>query len=171
MIRIRPEKPEDYDAVHRINRDAFGREVEATLVEALRRRPEHISELSLVAFCDARLVGHILFSPLTIEFPSCVTPAIALAPLAVDPPYQRKGVDSALVRRGLDAAHRLGHRLVIVIGHADYYPRFGFVPARPFGIDVPFPCPDEAFMLMELVAGAMKGVGGMVRYPAEFSEV
>lgn len=98
-------------------------------------------------------------------------PALALAPMAVRPEFQRRGIGSALVRAGLDSARSLGHRVVIVLGHPRYYPRFGFRPARPLGIDPPFPCRDEVFMALELVPGALVGVRGTVRYPPAFDGV
>jgi putative acetyltransferase len=170
MTTIRPETAEDYAAVHEVNALAFVREVEARLVEALRRMPDFIPELSLVAVEGGRVVGHILFSPLVIETKDGAFPALALAVLAVRPEFQRQGIGSALVRDGLERCRSLGHRIVVVIGHPEYYPRFGFSPARARGLEVPFPVPDEAFLALELVPGALDGVAGMVKYPPPFSE-
>jgi putative acetyltransferase len=147
---------------------AFGCEEEAQLVEAMRQTPGHIPELSLVAEHDGRIIGHILLSPIVIETADGSVSTLSLAPMAVRPEFQRRGVGSALVRAGLEAARRLGHESVIVLGHADYYPRFGFVPARPRGIEPPLDVPDEAFMLIELVPGALAGVRGTVRFPPEY---
>ena len=166
--RIRPETTDDHAQVYEVNRLAFGCEEEAQLVEAMRRTPEHIPELSLVAEHGGRVIGHILFSPITIETADGPVPTLSLAPMAVRPESQRRGVGSALVRAGLEAARRLGHKSVIVLGHADYYPRFGFVPARPRGIAPPLDVPDEAFMLIELVPGALAGVHGTVRFPPAY---
>jgi len=126
MVTIRPEKTEDYDTVFEINRLAFGREDEARLVETLRRADDFIPELSLVAAKDRQIVGHILFSPITIQTEGEYVPALSLAAVAVRPEFQRRGIGSALVRRGLDECLRLGHGIVILIGHPEYYPRFGF---------------------------------------------
>jgi len=168
---IHPEKPEDYAAVYEVNRLAFGREVEGRLVEALRQSPDHFPELSLVAVVAGRVVGHILFSAIAIEVPGTRIPALGLAPLAVRPEFQKKGIGSELVRYGLEQCRRLGHKIVVVIGHPDYYPRFGFSSARAEGLEVPFPVPDEAFMALELVPGALSGISGMVRYSPAFDEV
>ncbi|HVP11505.1 MAG TPA: N-acetyltransferase [Phycisphaerae bacterium] len=168
MITIRPEQPADAAGIRKVNELAFGRPVEADLVEALRRSAAFIPELSLAA-CDGDLVvGHVLFKRMTIESPGGSTPVLALAPLAILPARQRQGIGSMLVREGLDRCRRLGHSVVVVIGHGTYYPRFGFKLARPYGIDAPFPVPDEAFMVLELTPGTLKGVEGMVRYPPEF---
>jgi putative acetyltransferase len=171
MITIRPETTEDYAATHEVNALAFGREVEAALVEALRGLPDFIPELSLVAVEAGRVVGHILFSPMVIETKEGAVPAVALATLAVRPEFQNQGIGSELVRDGLERCRSLGHRIVVVIGHPAYYPRFGFSPARTRGLEAPFPVPDEAFLALELVPGALDGVAGMVRYPPPFSEI
>ena len=170
MITIRPETVEDYAAIREVNTLAFGREVEARLVENLRRLPDFIPELSLVGIEAGQVVGHILFSPLVIETQEGAVPAVALATLAVRPEFQNQGIGSELVRDGLERCRSLGHRIVVVIGHPKYYPRFGFSPARAQGLEVPFPVPDEAFLVLELVPGALDGVAGTVRYPPPFEE-
>lgn len=154
--------------VHRL---AFGRPDEARLVEALRRSAAFISELSLVAIVGERVVGHVLFSRIVVGCAAASQPALALAPMAVLPPHQRAGVGSALVRHGLAEARRLGHRVVVVVGHPEYYPRFGFVPAEPLGIRPPFAVAPGACMALELEPDALQGVRGELTYPAEFAEV
>ena len=173
MLGIRAETAADFPAVREVNRLAFGRDAEAGLVDALRATDGYIPSLSRVAVVDGRIVGHILFTRIGIVTAGGVvpTPTLALAPMAVLPEHQNRGVGSALVRDGLETCRRLGHGSVIVLGHPAYYPRFGFVPARPRGIAAPFPAPDEAFMLIELVPGALNGVQGTVQYPPAFSEV
>jgi putative acetyltransferase len=168
MTTIHPETAEDYAAIREVNALAFGREVEAVLVEALRESPDFIPELSLVAVEAGRLVGHILFSPLVIETKDGPVPALTLAPLAVRPELQNQGIGSELVRDGLERCRSLGHRIVVVVGHPAYYPRFGFSPAGARGLEAPFPVPDEAFMVLELVSGALEGVAGIVKYPPPF---
>jgi putative acetyltransferase len=170
MITIRPETAEDYAAIAEVNRLAFGQEDEARLVEALRRSPDFIAELSLVAVEAGRVVGHILFSPVVIETKDGPVPALALAPMAVRPEVQNQGIGSELVRDGLERCRSLGHKIVVVVGHPGYYPRFGFSPARAQGLEAPFPVPDEAFLALELVPGALDGVAGMVKFPPPFSE-
>ncbi len=170
-MQIRPELPGDRQAVYRLNQLAFGHESEALLVDALRPSSAFIPELSLVALDDSDVVGHILFTRITIQGRDQSNAALALAPMAVLPSFQRKGIGSALVRRGLEEARTLGHRLVIVVGHPDFYPRFGFVPAKPLGILAPFEAPSEAFLVLELQPRALLGIQGMVQYPPEFNEV
>jgi len=168
---VRPERAADYEAIYQINREAFGKDNEARLVDALRSLPGFIPELSLVAEEDGRLLGHVMFSPGVIETEDGEIPAIALGPVAVVPAEQNRGIGSMLIRQGLEDCRRLGHRLVIVLGHSWYYPRFGFTPARAMGIDAPFPCPDEAWMALELEPGAAAGVQGRFRYPEPFDMV
>jgi putative acetyltransferase len=170
-ITIRPEMPADIPAIFNVHLLAFGQPAEAQLVDALRRDGDLIPELSLVAFNEGRIVGHILFPPITITSPEGSAPALALAPMAVLPGFQRSGIGSLLVKEGLAACRRLGHRIVVVVGHPAYYPRFGFIPARVRGIEAPFPVPDEAFMVMALAEGSLKGIHGTVRYPRAFDMV
>ena len=130
-----------------------------------------------MALRDDGVVGHILFSPIDIvrdsgDVPAVAqTPALALAPMAVRPEYQRQGIGSALVRLGLKACRRAGHRIVVVLGHAEYYPRFGFTPAGESGVRAPFEVPDEVFMVLSLVDGGLDDVAGVVRYSAAFSDL
>ncbi len=167
MIRL--ERSEDAAAIRRVNEFAFARLAEANLVDALR--DAGAVTLSLVAEREGRIVGHILFSPVTIESPEEAFPAVGLGPMAVEPGLQRSGIGSALVRAGLSALRADGHEVVVVLGHPEYYPRFGFVRASEHGIRWEQYAPDEAFMVLELRAGALGGRGGVVRYRAEFTGV
>ncbi len=169
-LTIRPERPQDREAISQVHQLAFGQPNEALLVEALRRAPAFIPELSLVALDATQVVGHILFSRIAVRTPSDARPALALAPMAVLPAFQRRGIGSGLVKRGLADARSLGHGLVIVVGHPDYYPRFGFVRAEPFGIRAPFEVSGEAFMVLELQASALQGCRGEVVYPPQFAQ-
>jgi putative acetyltransferase len=171
MITIRPETTEDYDAIHRVNFTAFGKENEPHLVETLRQAADAIPELSLVAVVEGQVVGHILFSPITIEIQNGSVPALSLAPLAVLPEFQNQGIGSALVQSGLKECQRLGHGIVIVLGHPGFYPRFGFTPARARGIDSPFNVSDDVWMALELRPGALDSVRGRAKYPPAFDEV
>ncbi len=170
MTTIRPEAPGDRESIRRVNRGAFGGEVESRLVDALRESPAFIPELSLVAVESSEIVGHILFTRLRVMDDSRDHPALALAPMAVLPAWQNRGIGSTLVRLGLEEARRLGHRVVIVLGHPGYYPRFGFQPAGPLGIRSPFAAPSEAFLVLGLEPGALEGLRGQVEYPPEFFE-
>lgn len=164
---IRLEQPHDADEVRQTNEQAFGEPLEARLVDALRGCSGY---LSLVATIDGQVVGHILFTPVTIEPP--VDRRIAgLAPMAVRPEHQRSGIGSQLIRAGLEACRRSGYAAVVVLGHPEYYPRFGFLPAHTFGLTCEFPSPPEAFMAMEIESGALSGIGGLVRYLPQFAEV
>jgi putative acetyltransferase len=168
---IRPELPEDNEAIFEVNLQAFGQDGEARLVDALRADGNINPELSLVAVHGDRIIGHILFCPVAIVCGDRETSALALAPLAVHQDYQCRGIGAALIEVGLNECQRLGHRIVIVVGHPGYYPRFGFTVAKESGISAPFPCPDEAFMALPLEPGALDGICGMVRYPDAFDAV
>ena len=168
---IRTEEPADYEAIRKLNDEAFGQQNEGRLIEALRAMPAYIAQLSLVAEIRGKIVGHILFSPVEIQSKEAVHHAIALAPMAVLPEWQGRGIGSQLVEEGLRRARQLGHGAVIVLGHEWFYPRFGFQPARNWNIRCPFPVPEAAFMAIELRQGALKGVKGVVRYLKPFDEV
>lgn len=171
MIPVRAETVADREGIRQVNTLAFERDNEARLVDAIRQSSAFVPALSLVATDGAQIVGHILFSEISIRTASHPAPALALAPLAVRPGFQNQGIGSALVRHGLAECTRLGHGIVIVIGHASYYPRFGFSPARARGLEAPFPVADKAFMVQELRAEALHGVRGMVEYPPPFNLV
>jgi putative acetyltransferase len=141
-VVVRPERPGDAPAIRHVNEQAFGRAAEADLVDALRRHGT--ATLSLVAVRDARIVGHILFSPVRIESEARSTAGLGLGPMAVLPACQREGIGSRLVRTALEECRRAGHGWVVVLGHPEYYPRFGFVPASRHGLAWEHPAPDEA---------------------------
>ena len=169
MIRIRSELPEDVEAIYSLNEEAFDGTAEANLVNSLRT--SNAMTLSLVAIKNNEIVGHIAFSPVTIESDQATVNAVGLAPMAVSPEFQRSGIGSQLVEEGLNRIRTAGHELVIVIGHPEYYPRFGFVPAKKYGIRWEHDVPEEAFMIKELREGALKEVKGTVKYRPEFNEV
>ena len=169
MLTIRLEIPGDVEAIRYVNEQAFGQENESKLIEKLRNRGA--LTISLVAIQDGEIVGHIAFSPVKVESEGLSFEAITLAPLAVLPAYQGKGIGSQLVRAGLQECRRLGHEVVVLVGHPDYYPRFGFIPAKPEGIDCEFEVPEEAWMILELQEGALAGRLGIVRFQPEFHEV
>ncbi len=171
-IRIRKEKINDYSDVYTINKLAFGEEEEAKLVEMLRHSSAFVPELSLVAIIDNNIVGHILFTKIKIvdndqnEYES-----LALAPMAVKLEYQKKGIGGQLIKKGLDKARKLNFKSVIVLGHENYYPKFGFEPTKKWGITAPNDIPTNVFMGLELVVDGLKNVSGTVQYPKEFDEV
>lgn len=168
MLTIRPETPEDIEAIRYVNDQAFGRENESWLIDELR---EHgVLTISLVAIQDDEIVGHISFSPAVVKSGGSSFEVINLAPVAVLPVYQRVGIGSQMVRAGLEECRRRGHEIVVVLGHPDYYPRFGFVVAGPKGIECEFEAPEEAWMVLELREGALVGRRGMVRFQPEFKE-
>jgi putative acetyltransferase len=171
MIEIRAELPEDAAAIDAVHEAAFGRTDEARLVATIRQGDDFNPELSRVAVRADEVVGHILFGPVHIDASDGAVPALALAPMGVRPDVQRQGIGTQLVRDGLDVCRRRGDGIVIVVGHARYYPRFGFEPAGQRGLEAPFPVPDDAFMVIALTADALDGVRGMVRYPPVFDGV
>jgi putative acetyltransferase len=165
VLTIRPEGEEDYEDIRQINRLAFERDEEAELVDALRAGG--YARLSLVACVDGVVVGHILFSDLPIHTHGRIVPALALAPVAVRPDHQKRLIGSALIRAGLAACRADGHRIVVVLGHAAYYPRFGFSSRLAEALVSPFSGKDS-WMALELFPGALEGVTGEVEYAPPF---
>lgn len=170
-VLIRPEQRADSAAIAEVNRLAFNGDAEARLVAALRESEAFIPELSLVAVAGGALVGHLLLTRVVVRNASRMAPALALAPMAVHPHFQRMGIGSQLVIDALAAARRLGHDLVIVLGHANFYPRFGFVPASRHSVRPPFEVRDEIFMLAWLGSGQIPDIAGVVEYPPAFDGV
>jgi predicted N-acetyltransferase YhbS len=174
-IDIRREQPGDYKAVYKLTELAF-RDLEISehneqdLVERLRRSSSFIPELSLVAVLEQEIVGHILLTRNKIVNDREEFESLTLAPVSVTPEHQNQGIGSQLIRTVLDTARELGFKSVFLVGHENYYPRFGFVPASKFGILSPFEVPDPVFMALELVPGGLKGVSGTIQYPSEFFE-
>lgn len=166
-IHIRPEDPgsiTELAQIRKINEAAFGGTYEADLVDQLRHDGHAL--ISLVAELDTGLAGHILFSRMWIRTAAALVPAVALAPVAVLPEHQRQGIGSLLIRRGLELLRDRRERIVIVVGHPAYYPKFGFSTQQAGLLESPFP--REAFMALELVPGALDGIQGPVVYPPAF---
>jgi len=165
VIEIRSERPEDAAAIRQVHEAAFGRSNEARLVEMLRRANKVI--LALVAVNDGQLVGHILFSPVTIADAPQDFVAAGLAPVGVLPEFQKMGIGSRLIREGLLDCRRDGCDAVVVLGDPRYYSRFGFLRASDHQLDNEYHAHEE-FMVMELKEAALQEVRGMVKYPPEF---
>lgn len=165
-IAIRPERPADHESVYRLNCEAFDTDLEARLVESLRSRDD--PAVSLVAVLDKRIVGHALFTPVAVEQSPGEAVLMALGPMAVLPVHQRQGIGSKLVRAGLEACRAAGAAAVFVLGHAEYYPRFGFERASQHGLRFKDGALDSYFMVIELGAGALRQLSGEVRYLPEF---
>jgi len=169
MSVIRDERSPDAPALRAVLEAAFSQAVEADLVDKLRVACG--DRISLVACDDDRIVGHILFTPAIIERPEGAVVGYGLAPMAVLPEFQRKGIGSALVRAGIERLRRSRCPFVIVIGHPTYYPRFGFVPASTCGIRCEWDgVPDEAFMILVLEPSLASQLAGLARYRPEFGE-
>jgi putative acetyltransferase len=162
---IRPETAQDRLDIWNVNQAAFGGDDEANLVDALRSGG--FVEVSLVAEVDGQIVGHILFSRITIVTDDRTVDALSLAPMAVLPSHQRQGIGSRLVEAGLEACREKRHEIVVVLGHPEFYPRFGFNAELARPLESPFGG-GEAWMAMELVPGALDGVAGRVEYPPPF---
>ena len=166
---IRLEEPADVAAIRCVNEQAFGGSAEANAIDQLRDRGAAM--LSLVAVIDDRVVGHLLFTPITIETADRSWPGLGLAPLSVLPEFQRQGIGTALLNAGLEECRRLGHERIIVLGHPAYYPRFGFERASRYGIRFEFAAPDEACLILALRPGALDGVSGVAKYQPEWNGV
>ncbi len=167
-LLIRLENDQDHDAVRNVNRLAFGQDAEARLVDALHSGG--FAPVSLVAEMDSQVVGHIMFSDLNIITETGTLAALALAPTAVLPTFQRQGIGSALVHRGLEVCKQQGYRIVVVLGHADFYPRFGFSAKLAECLDSPYGG-GPSHMATELVPGSLKGVVGKVVYSPPFADL
>lgn len=170
MMEIRLEQAADIPAVRALNTLAFGRPGEAALVDQLRAGC--LDCLSLVACQGKQIVGHALFSPVVIETTSRAVTGMGLGPVAVLPEFQRQGIGARMIAAGLAMLRRDACPLVVVLGHHEYYARFGFAPASRHGLRCQWDgVPDEAFMALVLSPEAMRGVTGVVRYCAEFDAV
>ena len=165
MIEIRQETPDDFPAVRDVIERAFGGAAEAQLVDMLRAANKAV--VSLVALHQGRVVGHILFSPVTVTQAPVNFRGVGLAPMSVLPEFQNKGIGSRLVRDGLEACKRKKFDAVVVLGHTKYYPRFGFSRAKDYGLDNEYDALDT-FMVVELKDRVLQTIGGLVKYVSEF---
>jgi putative acetyltransferase len=166
LIEIREERPDDAPAIREVNKRAFRQDQEGNIVDALRTNGA--VSLSLVAAVNGRIVGHIMYSPITV---GGVITGAALGPMAVVPEYQRQGIGSKLVEAGNEKLQDDDCPFIIVLGHRNYYPRFGFRPASMYGIECEWAVPVDVFMLLVLDEAKMQGVSGLAKYRHEFSTI
>ncbi|MED0963098.1 N-acetyltransferase [Bacillus paramycoides] len=172
MVTIRQEQQNDYSKTEEVVKQAFLNEefsdkTEHELVSRIRKCDAFIPELSIVAV-DKEIVGHIMLSKITIEQDGTSVESLALAPVSVAPSHQKKGIGGKLIAAAMEKAKELGYGSVVVLGHQEYYPRFGFKKASDWNIKAPFEVPDEVFMAMELRENALQGVEGVVQYSEAF---
>jgi putative acetyltransferase len=168
-VIVRSENPDEHGQIRLVNEAAFGRPDEADLVDSLR--DEGVVLASLIAELETRVVGHILFSRMSIETASGRVPAVALAPMAVLPEYQRQGIGGRLIRYGLDLLRQRGERIVIVLGHPGYYPRFGFGPAVDLGVTPPDPTWGPRYFMARRMSAWRPEIRGEFAYPAPFRDL
>ena len=174
-IIIRKENSFDHNWVDELTEKAFetleiSDHNEGKLVDKLRKAPTFIEELSLVAELDGQVVGHILFTPIIIDNGQQKFQSLVLAPVSVLPEFQKMGIGGELIRAGHQKAKELGFQSAILLGHTEYYPRFGYKPASTWGIKTHIPLPsDDVFMAVEITEDGLKGVSGTVVFPPEFA--
>lgn len=166
-IKVRPETPEDIAAIRQVEEAAFGRSAEADLVDLCRSRGK--VTLSLVAVEGKRVVGHILFTPVTLDPPYPGWQGVGIGPVAVLPECQRTGIGSRLMTMGLELCRTNGFDFAVLLGDPRYYCLFGFIPAREFGLTSDYGDGDE-FQARELRPGVLKGAQAKVKYAGEFEE-
>ena len=170
---IRQEKSKDYKSVAILIEEAFRKEElsdgsEPFLVERLRKSKAFIPELSLVAELNNEVVGHVLLTLILIKGKNKSTESLALAPVSVKPDYQSQGIGGSLIERAHEISIEMKYKSIVLLGHENYYPRFGYERASKYGITIPFDAPDENCMVIELEDGGLSGVSGMVEYAPEF---
>jgi len=168
-MSIREEVASDVEKIWKVNSDAFEAEAEANLVNALRN--SGCPYLSLVADNGYEVVGHILFTPVELTGNENKLKIMGLAPMAVLSKYQNKGIGSTLVQAGLEHCQSLGYDAVVVLGHPDYYSKFGFAPSLKYSIKSEYDVPDEVFMILELIPGSLKNHDGVIKYHEAFNNV
>jgi putative acetyltransferase len=166
-VKIRQESAADSVEVLEVIRLAFGRIAESRLVEKFRENPNYIPELSLVAEYEGHVIGHILFFPIDVKVDGEALQTLVLAPLSVHPSYQRRGVGGELAKAGLATVKQRGYPSVLVLGHPNYYPRFGFRRASEWGFKMKEADPPEAFMAIEFIEGGLKRSKESFHFPME----
>lgn len=167
-MNIRAETPGDFESIANLLREAFGGEGEVGLVADIRKSSTYIPALSFVAEERGEVRGHVMLSSLALERDGTGVPALSLAPVSVAPPFQRRGIGTALCSHALAEARLLGHGVVVLVGHPEFYPRFGFTPAGARGITVRWEVPPAAFMVLELFPCALPPGPWRADFPAFF---
>lgn len=169
-IIIRTETKDDYNQVRDVNFQAFGnREDEAKLVDRIRLSESFVPNLSIIAEQNNEIIGHIMMSKAEVFDTDDVHEVIVLAPIAVKPGHQKQGIGKQLILEAFKRCKELGYYIVMLIGHPTYYPKFGFKPARPFGLELKqFEVPDDVFMVCELKSNELSHVKGELKYPKAF---
>lgn len=175
-ISIRQETQKDYSIVFNIiaksfENDEYSDHKEQYLVEKLRKSPNFIEELSLVAEVNNTVVGYILLTPIKIVNQYESYESLAMAPVSVLPEYHGKGIGGELIKKVHAKAKELGHQSIVLLGHENYYPRFGYELASKYNIQFPFDAPDENCMVIALQNDALQSVSGTVTYPKDFFEI
>ncbi len=168
-IIIRKEQTEDFDKIREINTQSFDTEAEANLVDNLRTSGKPL--ISLIAETKGIITGHILFSPVELINNKHSIKIAGLAPMAVLPEFQNQGIGSALINEGLKHCKSEDYQAVVVLGHPEYYPKFGFVPSSHYGIKSEYDVPDEVFMIIELEKDSLANHTGIVRYHEAFNQL
>ena len=175
MLTIREEEIKDYNEVEKVVEESFktaefSDKDEHNLVRRLRKSSEFVKELSLIAEDENKILGYVLLTKALIKGESTSYETLALAPLAVLPEYQKSGIGKNLMNKAIERARELGYKSIVVLGHENYYPKFGFEKASKYGVKAPFEVPDEAYMILELLPGGLNGVSGIVEYSKAFFE-
>lgn len=174
-IVIRQETSKDYSAVFQLVEEAFIDEIhsdhkEQYLVERLRKSHSFVPELSIVAMIDSKIIGYVLLTKAKIKSKKRHHTTLVLAPVAVDKAFQKKGVGARLIGFAHKKASQMGYGSIVIIGHENYYPKFGYQKASEFGVRFPFKVPDENGFVIELRKGELTGIEGELEYPKEFFE-
>lgn len=168
MIHIRPENPNDFEAIHRVHLKAFHRENEARLVDLLRRAGK--ASVSIVALDGRCIVGHVLFSPVDLVPNPLSLIGVGMGPVGVLPEFQRRGFGSRLIKEGLDVCRQKGFDFTVVLGEPSFYSRFGFLRAGDYNLRNEYGVDDE-FRVIEIGNGILNNVCGLIKYQPEFVEV
>jgi len=176
IMIIRKEEIKDYSLVEELTKKSFEKAglseviTEHILLQKLRNSKGFIPELSLVAEENDEIVGHIILTKIVIKTENKETETLCLAPMSVKPEVQKMGIGSKLIQESLAIAKNMGFGSVIVLGHKEYYPKFGFIEAKNYGLSCEFDVPDEYFFALELKSGSLKNIKGIVCYPDVFKE-